>query len=217
VPAPVEPAQEPDSLPPLGATPPSAGGRTEERSTGPAIEPLPQPAEPDSKVIPPPVAPAGGEGTPPAPQAPTAPGAEETDKYRVRRPAYPVDSNVRLSQRQSSGTTPSTRYNVNRPALGSENLRQTTNILKGKVRSGDTGELEEGVQVILSSRTNAYADRVISTDAYGRYAVRLPNGDWTVKVVMPSGRAYVVSQLTISGNQIIDDLGRDVPSLTITR
>ncbi len=73
---------------------------------------------------------------------------------------------------------------------------------KGKVRSGDTGNLEPGVQVILSSRTNVYTDRVVTTDSTGHYSVRLPDGDWTVKVVMPSGRAYEVSQLTVSGREI---------------
>jgi hypothetical protein len=47
--------------------------------------------------------------------------------------------------------------------------------------------------------------------------LKLPDGDWTVKVAMPSGRVYAVSQITISGGQITDDVGRDIPSLIITR
>jgi hypothetical protein len=47
--------------------------------------------------------------------------------------------------------------------------------------------------------------------------VKLPEGDWTVKVAMPSGRVYEVSQITISGGQITDNFGRDIPSLIITR
>jgi hypothetical protein len=71
--------------------------------------------------------------------------------------------------------------------------------------------------VIVSSRTGNYVDRVSTTDAVGHYALRLPDGDWTVKVTMPSGRVYAVSQITISGGQITDSYGRDIPSLTITR
>ena len=56
-----------------------------------------------------------------------------------------------------------------------------------------------------------------NTDAYGRYAIRVPDGDWTVKVTMPSGRVYDVYQLTVSGDQITDDRGEAVASLTITR
>ena len=83
--------------------------------------------------------------------------------------------------------------------------------------SGDTGSLEEGVQVIVSSQTNAFRDRTTTTNTNGRYSLRVPDGDWTVSVVMPTGRAYPVSRITISGGEIVDDLGRDVPSLTITR
>jgi hypothetical protein len=85
------------------------------------------------------------------------------------------------------------------------------------VVSGDTGRPEEGVQVVISNRAGSYVDRVALTDALGRYAFSLPDGDWTVKVAMPSGRVYAVSQLTVSGGQIHDNLGRDIPSLTINR
>ncbi|MHC5538644.1 carboxypeptidase-like regulatory domain-containing protein, partial [Singulisphaera rosea] len=101
---------------------------------------------------------------------------------------------------------------VYRPAV-----RVTRHILEGKVVNSDDNAAEEGVRVILSNRGGAFADRVTMTDAYGRYAVRVPDGDWTVKVTMPSGRVYAVSELTISGGEITDDLGRNVPSLTITR
>jgi hypothetical protein len=90
-------------------------------------------------------------------------------------------------------------------------------VLEGKVVSGDTRETEEGVQITLTNRLGTYADRVVQSDAYGRYAVRLPDGDWTVRVTMPSGRSYAVSQLSVGGGQIVDDQGRDIPTLVITR
>jgi hypothetical protein len=34
---------------------------------------------------------------------------------------------------------------------------------------------------------------------------------------MPSGRVYAVSQITVSNGLITDDIGRDIPSLIITR
>ena len=73
------------------------------------------------------------------------------------------------------------------------------------------------MRIIVSNRPGSFEDRVATTDAYGRYAVRLPDGDWTVRVAMPSGRVYSVSQITITGGQIVDNYGRDIPSLTITR
>ena len=56
-----------------------------------------------------------------------------------------------------------------------------------------------------------------TTDAFGRFAIRLADGDWTVNVTMPSGRVYEVSQIRVGGGQIIDSQGRRVPSLEITR
>ena len=91
------------------------------------------------------------------------------------------------------------------------------NVLFGRVKSRDTNEPEEGVRVTLSNRTNTYAERVALTDAFGRFAVKVPDGDWTVNVTMPSGRSYSVSQITVSNGLISDDIGRDIPSLVITR
>jgi hypothetical protein len=58
---------------------------------------------------------------------------------------------------------------------------------------------------------------VTLSDAFGRFAVKVPDGDWTVKVTMPSGRVYPVSEITVSRGAITDEVGRDIPSLTITR
>jgi hypothetical protein len=90
-------------------------------------------------------------------------------------------------------------------------------VLFGRVRERDTREPEEGVRVVLSNRTGAFADKVGMTDAFGRFAVRVPDGDWTVRVTMPSGRVYPVSEITVSNGEISDDQGREIPSLTITR
>ena len=91
------------------------------------------------------------------------------------------------------------------------------NVLFGRVKARDTNEPEEGVRVTLANRTNTYAERVALTDAFGRFAVKVPDGDWTVNVTMPSGRSYAVSQITVSNGLISDDIGRDIPSLVITR
>ncbi len=43
--------------------------------------------------------------------------------------------------------------------------------------------------VYLTSRTGAFTERTTMTDAFGHFAVTLPDGDWAVKVKMlpPSG------------------------------
>jgi len=144
---------------------------------------------PDSSAVPP-----LNSGTPAPPTSPvppepeaTSPPAPTTLRRQAQKPVVPV------------GRSP------------------VRNILEGKVLSSDTREAEEGVRVIVSSRPGNFVDRVATTDAFGHYAVRLPDGDWTVKVAMPSGRVYPVSQITISGGQITDSYGQDIPSLIITR
>jgi hypothetical protein len=149
---------------------------------------LPPPSAGAADANSPPVAPSGDAGFPPIPNSPAG-GPNPGDKapYQVRRPVY--------------GAVP----------------QAIRNVLSGRVVSGETGDLEPGVEVIVSSQTHAFRDRVTTTNAQGRYSLRVPDGDWTVSVVMPSGRAYPVSQITISGGEISDDLGRRVPSLKITR
>ncbi len=51
------------------------------------------------------------------------------------------------------------------------------------------------------------------TDADGEFKVSLPDGDWAVKVKMPSGSVYAVGQdyLTASSGKVTDASGRNVP------
>jgi hypothetical protein len=91
------------------------------------------------------------------------------------------------------------------------------NVLVGIVRARDTDEPEDSVRITVSSRTNPDVQRVALSNAFGKFAVRVPDGDWTVKVTMPSGRVYPVSEISVSNGMIFDDAGRDVPSLIITR
>jgi hypothetical protein len=93
------------------------------------------------------------------------------------------------------------------------------NILRGRVVSFDSGRPEEGVTVIVSSRTKSFTDRPAMTDADGEFKVSLPDGDWTVKVKMPSGSIYPVGRdyLTASSGKVIDASGRNVKEFLITR
>ncbi|MBV8077235.1 MAG: carboxypeptidase regulatory-like domain-containing protein, partial [Planctomycetaceae bacterium] len=217
-PSDVKPAPEPGPVQvpaETGAATPPAAPPAEREPTpvpAPAPGPAPAPAPPPSTAAP------ATNPAPPQPfrlpnkqaNAPTAPGepnpplapTAEDESLTLPPPVSPetIQREARkpvLSSRPSTGVTP--------------------HILSGKVVSSNTGESEEGVQVTISNRLQAFADRVVYTDAFGRYAVRLADGDWIVKVTMPSGRTYAVSEITISGQQIVDSLGRNVPSLTITR
>ena len=193
-------------LPPREAPAPpksDASGAATGRSDSPPNPPVParvqpQPASPNTSPTSPapsggverPRAPAGPEDLEPAPAGDQTPGSGSGGRRVVQKPVLPASSGVRSQYR---------------------------NVLFGRVKTRDTNEPEEGVRVTISNRTNAYADRVALTDAFGRFAVKVPDGDWTVNVTMPSGRAYSVSQITVSNGLISDDIGRDIPSLVITR
>ncbi len=92
----------------------------------------------------------------------------------------------------------------------------TRNVLLGRVES-DTGESREGVRITVSSRTEPRLARAGVSNAFGRFAIRLDDGDWTVRVTMPSGRMYAVRQITVQDGRVIDNQeGRDVPDLIIS-
>ncbi len=179
--------------------------RSDARVTAPAarVQPSPQPH------------PYGSPAASPAQPIP-GPGAWSVPR---RPPAPRIWSRLPPAIETTGSGSGGQRRVVQKPVLpASRDVRsQYRNVLFGRVKTRDTNEPEEGVRVTISNRTNAYADRVALTDAFGRFAVKVPDGDWTVNVTMPSGRAYSVSQITVSNGLISDDIGRDIPSLVITR
>jgi hypothetical protein len=208
----VKPRPEPPKAPEGGAeSPPVPQLPQREKSTAqPTPAPQPQP------VMPAP----GSSGTMPGTGKTERPGSAgaATD---LQPPLVPEGDDLQPTPTQESPApgAESIRREARKPVLGMPRKVRSEfrNILFGKVRARDTSEPEEGVRVILSSRMNAYEDREALSDAFGRFAVRLPDGDWTVKVAMPSGRIYSVSQITVNNGLITDDNGRDIPSLIITR
>jgi len=164
-------------------------------------------ARPDGDAVKQPVTPAPEPATENPPAPPAAPtGADDLLNPASLPPIVPDEAGTTRSESRKPV------YNTSRTVRS-----ESRNVLFGRVRERETSEPEEGVRVLLSNRTNTFSDRIAMTDAFGRFAVKVPDGDWIVKVTMPSGRVYSVSEITVSNGQIIDDQGRDVPSLTITR
>ncbi len=150
---------------------------------------------------------------PPVSAAP-APGAE------VPRPVAPTEGEeLQPALDQTAPRTSGQRRDSQRPVLTTPRYirPELRNVLFGRVEARDTSEPEEGVRVSISNRQNTSERREALTDAFGRFAMRVPDGDWTVSVTMPSGRVYSVRQIIVSNGQITDEIGRDVPSLVITR
>lgn len=144
--------------------------------------------------------------------APTTPAAKPAP------PKVPIDE--KGDQQIEPAPSGETRHDSNKPAVYPlPTIRpERRNVLFGKVESGAAGQPEEEVRVIVASRSNRAIRHEGMTDAYGRFAIKLTEGDWTVNVTMPSGRVYPVSQITVASGRIFDaSEGREVPSLIITR
>jgi len=103
-----------------------------------------------------------------------------------------------------------------RPQYSSQPARGLVRaVLVGRVES-NAGESREGVRVTVASRTELGLAHSGMSDAFGSFAIRLEDGDWTVRVTMPSGRAYPVRQISVRNGRVIDDREqREVPNLVI--
>jgi hypothetical protein len=161
---------------------------------------------------------------PPSPPTPgaLAPPANPAPDTGGEAPVAPGGA-AAAGQRQGAGSLVSmenTRRDAQKPRSLDPSVRQVSaglGILEGKVITAESGQPEADVRVILSDHRGRFDDRIAISDANGRFRVNLPEGDWTVRVEMPSRRVYAVSELTVSSGQITDNIGRDVPSLIIKR
>jgi hypothetical protein len=137
-----------------------------------------------------PVAPAAPGGDPVEPDLKPAPvDGTATNRRETLRPIYPI-----------------TR--VLRPEL--------RNVLVGRVES-DSGEPQGEVSVSVNRADNAAIRRSGMTNAFGTFAIRLTDGEWTVNVRMPSGRFYAVRSVSVSEGKIVDNQeGREVRNLIIS-
>ncbi len=80
-----------------------------------------------------------------------------------------------------------------------------------------SGRSREEVGVTVSSRANTAIRREGLTDAFGTFAIRLTDGEWTVSVRMPSGRLYPVRTVTVTDGKVVDNRERrEVVNLVIS-
>lgn len=231
-----EPALESGVEPlPDPAAPARPRAQTPPAQTAPAAKPAPASAPAEPVQSPPqPQAPQERQQSTARPDGPSSAPVAPADEMElpVPAPTAPADTDdlVPLAPAgDDDGLFPAptemglldgpTRHEAQRPVFTPTRAPdpEVRNILFGRVRERDTREPEEGVRVLLTNRASTFEERVAMTDAFGRFAVRLPDGDWDVRVTMPSGRIYTVSQITVDRGLITDDQGRDIPSLTITR
>ena len=90
------------------------------------------------------------------------------------------------------------------------------NVLVGWVES-QAGERLTDVPVSVVSRSNSLIHRDGTTNAFGGFAIRLADGEWTVNVTKPSGRVFPVRHISVDGGKITDlQEGREVYDLIIS-
>ena len=135
--------------------------------------------------------------------SPVAPAGDQNDGELVPAPGPDNSGTIRRE---------SLRPNYTARALRSARR----NILVGRVES-EAGEPRGEVPVSVTSRNNSLVHRDGLTNAFGGFAIRLADGEWTVKVTMPSGRVYPVRQISVSDGRITDlQEGREVYDLIIS-
>jgi hypothetical protein len=191
---------------------------TEGQTTSPPEPPLPQRPAESAQAKP-------GQAKAAAPAQAKTGAADSTGQSRSTAPAPAARDIVPPPTVPAEGDNlePAPPGNqsrtAKRPAFATPRTLRSDyrNVLFGRVKTRDTNEPEEGVRITVSNRGGAFEDKTTMTDAFGRFTVRVPDGDWTVNVAMPSGRVYSVSQITVSNGYITDNVGRDIPSLVITR
>jgi len=135
---------------------------------------------------------------------PSARSGEQNDTGLVPAPGTDPSGTIRRESGKAVYSTPRTL----RP--------ERRNVLIGRVESS-AGDPQGEVAVTVTSRSNNLIHRDGLTNAFGGFAIRLADGEWTVSVTMPSGRVYPVRSVTVSNGKILDNQeGREVRSLIIS-
>jgi Carboxypeptidase regulatory-like domain len=195
-PAPAEAAKNQRSLPQEATKTQTQQGRADSPPTPPNAsreQSTAQPAttSPNTK----------GATSPVTTPKPVAPAGEQGDLEL--KPA-PIDS------------PPNARRDSLRPIYSTATrAARMRNVLLGRVES-DAGEPLGEVSVSVTSRDNSAIRKDGMTNAFGNFAIRLTDGEWTVNVRMPNGRVYPVRSITVSNGKIVDNQeGREVRNLII--
>jgi hypothetical protein len=137
-------------------------------------------------------------------ETPTAPGADQNPQELLPAPGLGKDETLR---RESQ-----------RPAYNAARTRRLDrrNILVGMVES-ELGDRREEVHVSVVNRDNNLVHHDGLSNAFGGFAIYVPDGRWTVRVTMPSGRVETVRDVTVTNGKIMDNReAREVYNLIIT-
>ena len=213
---------KPSNVNPVPSRAPSSSITPPEAETPAAASPPPASPAPKAETPAPPKPEAAGSGDPGAlPQPAIVGDTQNTGGNAAPKGAPNADTRnslaIPIPGQTGSGAKPNpdeTSYRqARRPSF------DTRNVLRGVVYSADSKLTEEGIAVVISHVNGKFTSRQAITDADGQFKVTLPDGDWVVKVKMPSGAYMTIGQdyLTADRGMVTDASGRPVGQLVIKR
>jgi len=184
-------------------------GQSDDRRPIPLDREPPEGGTISSKVKSPPEAPAANRAQPS--------GRNESPELKKNAPEpAPARDNEGLEPAPELDPAPVQRDSMRPKYPAQPESSLVRGILRGRVES-DAGDARESVRVTAVSRNPIGLAHSGTSDAFGAFAIRLEDGDWTVRVTMPSGRVYSVREVSVKDGKVIDGReGREIPNLIIS-
>jgi hypothetical protein len=198
---------------------PAEATKTQRNSTQEATKAQTQTGRADNTPIPPVVSREQSTAQPAQPNASTkAATSPTTTPAKAPAAAAPTGEQGDLELKPAPiDSPPGGRRESFRPVFSTPTrAARMRNVLLGRVES-DAGEPLGEVAVSVTNRENSAIRKDGMTNAFGNFAIRLTDGEWTVNVRVPSGRVYPVRSITVSNGKILDNQeGREVRNLIIS-
>jgi hypothetical protein len=144
-------------------------------------------------------------------------GGPETPKTKAATPKAPDGESDQIEDLRSA---PSGSQEVRRDSMKAIYPRMRTvsrrNVLFGSVET-DNGQPRGEVPVSVVNRGNSAVRRNGVSDAFGNFAIRVPDGQWSVRVTMPSGNMQTIRDITVTNGRVVDNYeNREVYNLIIS-
>lgn len=142
--------------------------------------------------------------------------ADTPASKKAGAPVAPADDADQIDLQPAPGNGEAVRRDSMRPRYSTLRGLDRRNILFGSVESDD-GQPRPEVPVSVVNRTNRSVRRSGISDAFGGFAIRVPDGSWSVMVTMPSGNLQRVRDITVSGGRVVDNAEvKEVQNLIIS-
>ncbi len=136
--------------------------------------------------------------------APSQKSGGTPESKKANTPAAPADNSENIDLRPAPGDGGVLRYESQRPNYARLRGADRRNVLFGTVETED-GRPRGEVPVIVVNRSRSSIRHNGVSDAFGGFAIHVPDGQWTVRVAMPSGSTQAVRDITVTNGTIMDN------------